>query len=376
MDLHYILEEIRNNGYYEKDNFTFINDIAYYRKKINAISKKDIPSAYKQSFSFAVFRGCLYNFGVGSTLNDDYKLYEDLVLIRRAVNLQLNTLPLIHDIKVEFASDDTEEYYRKALEDKDRVLIINSFHYSAYKLLLPYFLLKNCDVHLVATSSIIKANKEKTDLFIAICEQLFGINASTTFVNVEDSLSLLKLYELFTAKSHQRKQILLIFPDGNLGSDKKNNNNTNLLKIKLHGVNIHIRQGIYSLAATLKAPVINVIAESSIQKVVMKVNGYFDFMHETIKPDDFSLMLFEYFDAFLKRENFPSWECIMYLHTWIEKKQMDENVFVDKKTFDKNRYTYFELSDRKYVFDSNYFLSLEVQTDKIKDIVLKNNFYL
>jgi hypothetical protein len=99
-------------------------------------------------------------------------------------------------------------------------------------------------------------------------------------------------------------------------------------------------------------------------------------MSETIKPDDFSLMLFKNFETFLERENIPAWECIMYLHTWIEKKQINKEVYVDKKTFDKNRYTSFELNDKKYVFDSKYFLSLEVKNDKIKDIVLENNFYL
>jgi hypothetical protein len=285
-------------------------------------------------------------------------------------------LPIVNNIEVQFVSKKSEIYFEQALDDTERPLIVNSFHYSAYRSLLPYFLLRNCDVHVIAAGKGLEEKEKMMDFFIAICRELYGIQSKATFINVDDPLSLLKIYEHFTAKNHEKKQILLIYADGNLASSKRNNDNVNLLKIKLCGANIHIRQGMYALGSVLQSPVINVLTESCKDKILIHVGDYYDFKYETINIDDFSVMLFNHFMTFLKRENLSSWDCIMYLHSWIEKKEILKDRLVDKITFEKDRYTYFELDNKKYVFDAKYFLSLEVESNRIKDIVLKNNFYL
>ncbi|GHU62084.1 hypothetical protein FACS1894123_02440 [Bacteroidia bacterium] len=139
---------------------------------------------------------------------------------------------------------------------------------------------------------------------------------------------------------------------------------------------MHIRQGIFSFAKAFQTPVFNVIAESNKDFVTMQITDYYDFKTKNIAPDDFTAILFQKFETFLIRENLPRWECMMYLHSWIDKREINENQYVDKTIFDINRYTYFKLDNQKYIFDSKYYLSLEVESDNIKKMVLNHSFYV
>jgi hypothetical protein len=376
MDIKDIINEIIEKGFYRKDDLLFIYNKRIYLEKYRDIEKAQIQNEHKKSFPFAVFRGNLYNFHLGASLNDDYKLYCKYIYNKRLINLQLNSILLSKELLLDFSSSYIKHQFESEMNDINKTLIINSFHYSAYKLILPYFLINNCDVHLIATPRVIKDNQEKTYLFSMICNELYKTSSSAFFINAEDYLSLIKLYEVLSKRNFNRKQILLIFPDGNIGSDRKNENNKNLFKINFHNANIHIRQGIFSFAKVLLAPVFNILAESNKEYISMHFETYFDFKNENIQPDEFTAMLFKSFEKFLILENIPKWECMMYLHTWIDKPEINKNRIVNKNTFEEERYTYFEIDDKQYIFDSKYFLSLEVESNNIKKCVLQNSFYL
>jgi hypothetical protein len=375
MDTEKILEEIINNGFYEKDGLKFIYSLPIYYSEYEKIIRTPISKEHITSFPFAVFRGNLYNFNLQSSLKNDYKLYCKYLYNRRIVNLQLNTILLAQSIKFEYSTDFIKNQFEKEILNLDKTMIINSFHYASSKLILPYFLINNCDVYIIATPKIIKDNEEKTEIFTSIWNTKFNTESKAYFVNAEDYLSLIKLYEALTKRHFDRKTILLIFPDGNIGADRKNENNKNLYKIEFHGAKIHIRQGIYSLAKILQAPVFSVIGESYKEYVKMNVNSFLDFASEHIQPDDFTAMLFRNFEKFIDRENMSKWECMIYLHSWLDKNEIIEDEIVDKKSFDKERYTYIKIDEKKYIFDSKYYLSMEVDNDNIKKNVLRNNFY-
>jgi hypothetical protein len=376
MELQNILEEILSNGYYEKDDLKLIYNLDVYYKEYEKIVKGSIPSEYKQSFQFAVFRGNLYNFNLYSSLDNDYKLYCDYVYNKRLVNLQLSTILLAKNLIVQYSTNLIKNQFDKEMQDYQNMLIINSFHYSASKLIMLYFLINNCDVYLIATPKVIKENEEKTNMFSALCHKLYATESLAYFMNAEDHLSLVKLYDIFSVKDNKRKKILLAFPDGNIGANRKNDENKNLFKVEFHNVKVHIRQGIFSFAKFFQSPIFNVIAESNKNSVTMKINDYYDFKTQNIDPDEFTSVLFQNFETFLIRENLSRWECMMYLHSWIDKREINKNKYVDKATFDINRYTYFKLDNQKYIFDSKYYLSLEVESDNIKKMVLNHSFYV
>jgi hypothetical protein len=375
VDIKDIIKEIKQAGFYEIDGLKLIYSNSIYTEEYKKIEKSSIPVEHKKSFPFAVFRGNLYNFNLNSSLNDDYELYCRYIYNKRLVNLQLNTLFLSKEIELQYSSNHVREQFEKELTKINKVLIINSFHYSSYKSILPCFLINNCDVFLLATPKVILENEHKTNLFSTICNNLFSTDSSACFINAEDYLSLIKLYEILSKKEFRRKPVLLIFPDGNIGADRKNDTNKNLFKVNFHGTKIHIRQGIFSFAKTLLAPVFNVLTESHKDFISMKIHNYYDFTNKNIHPDEFTSMLFQNFEKFLCRKNIPKWECMMYLHSWMDTKAFNKDIFVTEKTFDKERYTSFKIDNQQYIFDSKYLLSLEVDSDNIKKCVLKNKFY-
>lgn len=377
MELSKIKDIILKEGYYEfSPKHKAILRLDVYERELKKILEKEITSAHKESFPFGVFRGNLFHYGLGKGIEEDYELYLQHIRHQQIHNLQKGVLLLPQQIKVEFSNDEIENQYNRCWE-LSKTMVITSFHFSSYKLIINYLLSKNCDLYLLATGKVITENESPSNVYLSISNDMLGYNSTITYIDAEKPTSLINLVNKLKDNESHRPKILLVFPDGNIGGTQEIKNSKN--KIQFLGKEVLINKGVMFFAELLNLPVFKVVADSNEHDIKLKIlESYMD-----IKGKDLDILtneLFHSFEATLTQSNIFKWECIMYLYNWLAYKPVEHRskTPITSDLFENNRFTKLHIKNTHYLFDSKYYLSYAFDSSylAIKDFVLDKKIAL
>jgi hypothetical protein len=376
-----ILEQTLKDGYYiMPDKSKAILDFKIYKEEKEEIFGKEFPD-YFTSLTFAVFRATIYNWGFGKDLMTDYSIYEKFMIHRELNTLQSNTIKFPELIEISSNDDYLRDKFTNDINDPKKPFIINSFHYSSYKSMLNYLLYNNLNVFLIATKRIIDEHQKNSEFYSLAINHIHDKKSKVTFIDAEDPKSLLTLAESCKPTKNNNRNVVLIFPDGNMGA-RKEIDIKRFEHIDFLGRKLLVRKGVLMFAELFNIPIYNTIINNTPDnRTFIEVENYIENPKEQSKSGENILKLFyRVLEERLKKDSFYKWECWMYIHSWMERLvPSKEGELVTEKNYDNNRFSLITIKDDKYIFDSKYYLSYLTKgadTVSLKELVLSTKITL
>jgi len=236
---------------------------------------------------------------------------------------------------------------------------------------------------MIASKRVIERNQKDCEFYAYVINYAYGKNSKVNYVCAEDYNSLIKLSEDMKKQKEVTKTVLLLFPDGNVGT-KKVIDEKRQEEIQIINKTFWVRKGIFIFAEIFNIPVYNVLVDYTSEN-----DNYIDILDFIESPREFKRnggnMLSLFYGKLgerLQEENMYKWECWLYIHSWSQHPlpKVEEREYVSTENYDEFRFTLFYMDQKRYIFDSKYYLSYLIISDDIsvpiKSIVLNNNIVL
>jgi hypothetical protein len=355
----------KNTTYQKNGNYYGFYDINMYNKELELISNTTYEH-HLHTLSFAVFRSALYNWNMGDSIDLDFQKYATYLRNRKINELRNATIILPISIKIKSDNIAFLNKFEEDIKTPSSPFIIVSFHYSAYSSIINYLLYNGFDVTCLASRKLIDKNKERVEVCCEIMNKAYEVNSKIEFVCANDYDSLLRLGTISEKEtSSTNKKVILLFMDGNVGSQKMENFNR-LVKVNFLERNIYVRKGCALLAKSLGLPIYTVVIdETSDGELYIDILDHVKLFKSSL--DDFVRKSYLNLEKKLKEDNYFKWECWLYIHSWIKKESSSDSFIVDKDDIlDINRFTYICSGKNRYVFDSKSYLSYLISEDENK----------
>lgn len=371
-DTQKIADCLLKKGYYQNNNHYYgIYNIDIYKKELELIFSNSY-SEYGHSFSFAVFRASIYNWGLGSTLDDDFRRYIVFLQNRDMNELRNAAIFLPQHIKIKSKESSFIDKFEKHIENYTSPFIINSFHYSSYGMILNYLLYHNFEVTCLASQKFIDKYEQRAEACSNVMNRLFCLDSKINFVCANDFDSLVQLGLSVSEFSSSRKKVILLFMDGNVGYHKEQSLDT-LVNVNFLGKDIYVRKGIGFLAKILNLPIFNILVDSNEKEgIYIDIIDYADVLKYSV--DDFIQCAYSQLEETLSNNNYFKWECWLYIHSWTKKNQQErENYAINKDDIaNVDRFTYIRSGKDRYIFDSKYYLSHLISENEKESLAMDN----
>lgn len=381
-DLNEVMKKMASDGYYiMPDGQKAIYDLEIYCKEQDNIINEILPDCSNE-FNFAVFRATLFYLGLGKDIDADHENFCRFVRNRKLNDLRSNTFMYPEKICLRGEKENFLKKFELDLNNPQKPFIVSSFHFSSYKTLFSYLIYNGFTVYMVASEKVIERDRENCELYVSVVNQVLGKDSKVKFVCAEDYNSLIMLAEEIREHKSVIKTVLLVFPDGNLGSKRV----IDIKKSKcihLFNKNILVRKGIFTFAEIFDIPVYNVIVDSETGgEAYINIMDYIESPRLCRKKgNDILQLLYNNLEKTVDESNFYKWECLMYMHAWNDHPIPDKvnAAIVTAENYEENRYTFFTMNEENFIFDSKYCLSYQVGENAVsplKDIVLSSKVLL
>lgn len=243
--------------------------------------------------------------------------------------------------------------------------IFCSFHLGVYRLNLSYLLYKKIPVSLVASSEVIRKQKNE------IINHYKNITGKEDFViiNSESSTSLLQM-----ARELKNGRSLFIYIDGNSGVGGISREKGSMLKTKFFNRPIFVRKGVAFLSHFTKT---RIILMMSYRKCLINNIQIYNPIYPSLTNErekyciEKTNYIYSLFSEYLKKY-YKQWEGWFYIHKYLDTKSLNSNyreeIVKEKKhyQFNKKRYDFIFIDKDIYLFDRYTYLSYKIDSDNHK----------
>ena len=335
-----------------------------FKKYIEDPTKEDIK---KMSYSLAIFKAAVKKFVTKDTSVDYVDLFKKYIYNRMSADKELFDKTYARNIKVMNDSNFNFD------EQNSLSTIFASFHYGPYRTFIAYLLEKGLKV--VALVDDVVYINQKDNFFNKIIPLLnTPESADFQIVNVKDRASIFKLKD-FISKGY----VTTVYLDGNSALDRKDQDFTkSYIVVEILKDKIFAKNGIGKLAALLGLSIIPTIANydenENVNIKFYKEIKSSDFESKEIFSEKSIEKCYQILNNHLN-EDFIPWECWGYIHKWFKRGERTpyETLGSLKNTLNINRYTFFEMSSTKFIFDLLDYESIPIDEHLYKSLI-NNNF--